>query len=88
MCVVAPLAASVGVPVKTHLDLLKTERPNIIVGTPGRVKDLMTRPEALDLSHVKFFILDECDKMLEGLGMQSLSLSLSHSCRCPAANAS
>jgi superfamily II DNA/RNA helicase len=59
-----------GVPVKKHLELIQTEKPNIIVGTPGRVKDLAGRPDGLDLSKVKFFILDECDKMLEGLGTQ------------------
>ena len=54
-------------PVKTHTDLIKSERPNVVVGTPGRVKDLLERG-VLDLSKVKFFILDECDKMLENAG--------------------
>lgn len=35
----------------------------IVVGTPGRVLDLVKRGY-LDLKNLKFFILDECDKML------------------------
>ena len=36
----------------------------IVVGTPGRVMDLMDR-KALDLSAVDWFILDEADEMLD-----------------------
>ncbi|NQV91278.1 DEAD/DEAH box helicase, partial [Candidatus Woesearchaeota archaeon] len=35
----------------------------VIVGTPGRTLDLIKR-RALDLSHVKFAVLDEADEML------------------------
>ncbi|WP_122821137.1 DEAD/DEAH box helicase [Varibaculum vaginae] len=35
----------------------------IVVGTPGRIMDLMERGE-LDLSALKFFVLDEADEML------------------------
>lgn len=35
----------------------------IIVGTPGRVIDHLNR-KTMDLSHLKFFILDEADEML------------------------
>jgi ATP-dependent RNA helicase DeaD len=36
----------------------------IVVGTPGRIMDLMER-KALDLSAVEWFILDEADEMLD-----------------------
>ena len=36
---------------------------HIVVGTPGRVIDLMERG-ALKLQHIKYFILDEADEML------------------------
>jgi ATP-dependent RNA helicase DeaD len=36
----------------------------IVVGTPGRIMDLMDR-KALDLSAVEWFILDEADEMLD-----------------------
>lgn len=38
--------------------------PDVIVGTPGRVLDLMGR-RALDLSTVKLVVLDEVDRMLD-----------------------
>jgi ATP-dependent RNA helicase DeaD len=37
---------------------------NIIVGTPGRVKDLIKR-KALNLSKIKYVVLDEADEMLD-----------------------
>lgn len=37
---------------------------NIIVGTPGRVKDLIKR-KALNLSEIKYLVLDEADEMLD-----------------------
>lgn len=58
-----------GVLVRTHKDLLQANRPHIIVGTPGRVKDLVNQ-KILDVSKVKFFVLDECDKVLEALDMR------------------
>ncbi len=39
-------------------------RANIIIGTPGRVKDVLQR-RALRLDTVKYFVLDEADKMLD-----------------------
>lgn len=51
------------------MDYLKTEVPHIIVGTPGRILDLVNR-KALDLSKVKHFVLDECDRMLAEVSMR------------------
>lgn len=57
-----------GVNIKLHKDLLKNECPHIVVGTPGRILAL-ARDKDLSLKNVRHFILDECDKMLESLGM-------------------
>lgn len=38
--------------------------PNIVVGTPGRVLDLVKK-DILKLDKLQCFILDECDKMLD-----------------------
>ncbi len=46
---------------------MKNEQPHIVIGTPGRVLQL-AEEKSLDMKHVKYFILDECDKMLESLG--------------------
>lgn len=60
-----------GVNIKVHKDLLKNECPHIVVGTPGRILAL-TRDKDLGLKNVRHFILDECDKMLESLGLSLL----------------
>lgn len=62
-----------GVNIKIHKDLLKNECPHIVVGTPGRVLAL-ARDKDLSLKNVRHFILDECDKMLESLGMDRVVL--------------
>lgn len=56
-----------GVPIQTNKDLLKTE-PHIIIGTPGRVLQLIKEKE-LKTNNIKHFVLDECDQMLSGLGV-------------------
>jgi ATP-dependent RNA helicase UAP56/SUB2 len=43
--------------------VLKNTTPHIAVGTPGRLLDLLSSRQ-LDLSKLKFFVLDECDKVL------------------------
>jgi len=52
-----------GVDIEAQIHMLKNENPNIVCGTPGRMMDLVDR-KALNLSHVKHFIVDECDKIL------------------------
>lgn len=39
-------------------------KPHVIVGTPGRVMDMMGRG-AIDLNHLRFAVLDEVDRMLD-----------------------
>ena len=59
-----------GTAVKRDIDILKDKNlcPHILVGTPGRIQFLI-REKHLQLQSVKHFVLDECDKMLEQLGM-------------------
>ena len=59
-----------GEPISVQEKMLTTGPPAILVGTPGRVLALIRR-KILKLDKVKFFILDECDKMLSQLGKQS-----------------
>lgn len=58
-----------GTPMQKDIDLLsnKETRPNIVVGTPGRLNALV-REKKLSLRNVKAFVLDECDKMLDQIG--------------------
>lgn len=52
---------------KEQVDKLNSEKPQIIVGTPGRMLALIKKG-SLETKNVKIFILDECDKMLKELG--------------------
>ena len=60
-----------GTPIQKDIELLKNKEtyPNIIVGTPGRLNALV-RDKVLSLRNVKAFVLDECDKMLDQIGMR------------------
>lgn len=53
-----------GVSLDGQIRGLKKDRPQIVVGTPGRVLDLIDRG-VLILDHAKFAILDEADEMLD-----------------------
>jgi len=53
--------------INDQIEKLKNDKPNIVVGTPGRVLGLIKK-NILDTSSVKVFIIDECDKMLKQLG--------------------
>lgn len=49
---------------------LKTNVPNIVVGAPGRIVQLV-ESGALKLDKVEYFVLDECDKMLQNTDMRA-----------------
>lgn len=52
-----------GMPIREQLNSL-VHPPHFIVGTPGRIGDLLAR-EALDLTAVHTVVLDEADRMLD-----------------------
>jgi len=52
-----------GVPIGPQRDKLRKDCPHVVVGTPGRIMDLV-KQKALDLSQIKHFVLDECDQLL------------------------
>jgi len=58
-----------GLAIQKDEETLKNVTPHIVVGTPGRILALI-RNKKLNLKHLKHFILDECDKMLEQLDMR------------------
>ncbi|XP_071444105.1 ATP-dependent RNA helicase WM6 [Hetaerina americana] len=58
-----------GLPIQKDEEVLKNSCPHIVVGTPGRILALVSSKK-LVLKHLKHFILDECDKMLELLDMR------------------
>ncbi|KAI8463451.1 MAG: nuclear RNA helicase-like protein Bat1 [Monoraphidium minutum] len=58
-----------GLDIKKQRAELKDHTPAIVVGTPGRIKQLATE-KALNLMTVRHFVVDECDKVLEKLDMR------------------
>ena len=52
-----------GIPVNENIQVIKHKKPHIVIGTPGRVFDLIRR-KALNCRHVKKFVLDEADELL------------------------
>ncbi|VDM96499.1 unnamed protein product [Thelazia callipaeda] len=52
-----------GIPIKKDEETLKSNTPHIVVGTPGRTLQL-ARQGSLKLKNIKYFVLDECDKMI------------------------
>ena len=52
-----------GAPIFKQMHKLK-KNPNIIVGTPGRINDLINRKK-LDLKKVNTLVIDESDRMLD-----------------------
>lgn len=52
-----------GSPIGKQIERLKRNAPQIVVGTPGRILDLMRR-KALKLNDLQTLVLDEADEML------------------------
>lgn len=52
------------------MDMMKqaselAQRPHIVVGTPGRIADLLqSSPDSLDLRRLRFLVLDEADRLV------------------------
>ncbi|RMH02898.1 MAG: DEAD/DEAH box helicase [Aquificota bacterium] len=53
-----------GTPVNKDVELLKRVEVNIVVATPGRLKDLIMRG-LFNFERLSFFVLDEVDRMLD-----------------------
>lgn len=52
-----------GSPIGRQIERIKRNAPQIIVGTPGRILDLINR-RVLKLDHLQTLVLDEADEML------------------------
>lgn len=58
-----------GIPEEENIKQIKKETPAIVVGTPGRLSQLVQK-KALDMSRVKWFVVDEFDRCLEDVRMR------------------
>jgi superfamily II DNA/RNA helicase len=59
-----------GTKMSADIMALKGEVPHIVIGTPGRMLALVSKGY-LNVEGVKFFIIDECDKVLSSADMRS-----------------
>merc|ERR1712226_1553778 len=58
-----------GIAVRQHRKLLEENTPHVVIGTPGRLLQLV-KEKTMKLDKLKRFVLDECDQMLETLDMR------------------
>ena len=58
-----------GMPIAKDRDMLKETKPQVLIGTPGRLLGLLLEKD-LKLDKVTQFVLDECDKCLDKLDMR------------------
>jgi ATP-dependent RNA helicase UAP56/SUB2 len=58
-----------GIPIRQHIQILEEDSPHVVVGTPGRILQLI-RDKKLKTDKIKRFVLDECDSLLENLDMR------------------
>eukprot|EP00928_Gymnodinium_smaydae_P054669 TRINITY_DN383_c0_g1_i2.p1 TRINITY_DN383_c0_g1~~TRINITY_DN383_c0_g1_i2.p1 ORF type:complete len:428 (-),score=121.95 TRINITY_DN383_c0_g1_i2:102-1385(-) len=58
-----------GIPIVKDKEMLKETKPQILIGTPGRILALL-RDKDLKLDNLSQFVLDECDKCVEKLDMR------------------
>ncbi|CAI9091778.1 OLC1v1026889C2 [Oldenlandia corymbosa var. corymbosa] len=58
-----------GVEVKSDMRKIEEDGANLLIGTPGRLNDIMERMDMLDFRSVEILILDEADRLLD-MGFQ------------------
>ncbi|KAK6227746.1 Helicase [Theobroma cacao] len=58
-----------GVEVKADMKKIEEEGANLLIGTPGRLYDIMDRMDVLDFRNLEILILDEADRLLD-MGFQ------------------
>lgn len=59
-----------GVNAEAQILQLENNAPHIVIGTPGRTLDLVKK-DKIKLNKLRYFVIDECDKVLEEYGMFS-----------------
>ncbi|XP_008808033.2 DEAD-box ATP-dependent RNA helicase 18-like [Phoenix dactylifera] len=67
-----------GVDIKTDIWKLEDEGANILVGTPGKLHDVMERLDILDFRSLEILILDEADRLLDMGFQKQITSIISH----------
>ena len=53
-----------GMSKQKQIRIIRQRRPQIIIGTPGRLAELL-EDEVLNFQYLKYLVLDEADRMIE-----------------------
>lgn len=72
---VKPILLVGGVEVKSDMRKIEEEGANLLIGTPGRLYDIMDRMGILDFRNLEILILDEADRLLD-MGFQKQITSI------------
>ncbi|EMS48901.1 DEAD-box ATP-dependent RNA helicase 18 [Triticum urartu] len=64
-----------GLDIQVELKKVEEEGANILVGTPGKLFDIMERLDTLEYKHLEILILDEADRLLD-MGFQKQVTSI------------
>ena len=62
-CSLVPLIG--GSDVATDVALIKSRGAAVLIGTPGRISDVLTRCSGLSFKQFEVLVLDEADRLLE-----------------------
>lgn len=63
--------------INEETEKLKTEQVNILIGTVGRIWDLIER-KSVDLKSIQVFVIDEADLIIEQGNQMKLSSIIDH----------
>ncbi|XP_057804658.1 DEAD-box ATP-dependent RNA helicase 18 [Salvia miltiorrhiza] len=66
---VRPVLLVGGAEVKADMTKIEEEGANLLIGTPGRLNDIMEHMDMLDFRNLEILILDEADRLLD-MGFQ------------------
>lgn len=55
-----------GTEVKSFIDIMKKSNPEILVATPGRLKQMIVDTQLFKFDALQWVIFDECDRLLNG----------------------
>lgn len=76
-----PCVAYGGAPIRDQVSQL-ARGCDILIATPGRLLDFMSRPDILSLSRVRYTIIDEADEMLHSDWEEDMAKIMGGGGRC------
>ncbi len=53
--------------------VINDNKPSIVIGTPGRLCDILLRNNKVDTNYVKTLVLDECDMLLDNAYLEQIN---------------